>query len=143
MSSPATKQRQVIRRVFFLSWKKHRLGEQLEGIERLVVEVILLHPEYQPLLSEDESAMDIDTQPPGQTNPFLHMGMHITLLEQLQIDRPPGVRTIYQQLSATNANDHQTQHRMLECLGQWLYSTQTGKAPPSPEIYLECLRKLR
>jgi len=143
MPSPSSKQRQAIRRFFFQSWKKYRQEELLEGIERIVVEVILLHPEYQSLLEQEESALDIDSQLPGQANPFLHMGMHITLLEQLQIDRPPGVRAIYQQLSTTHSDDHQTQHRMLECLGQWLYGARKGKVPPSPEIYLECLRKLR
>ncbi|HED13302.1 MAG TPA: DUF1841 family protein [Gammaproteobacteria bacterium] len=148
MPSPSVKQRQAIRRIFFQSWKKQCQGEPLEGIEHVVVEVILLHPEYQSLLEQDESALDIESQPPGdsqhpgQANPFLHMGMHITLLEQLQIDRPPGVRAIYQKLSSTNTNDHQTQHRMLECLGQWLYSAQAGKTPLSPDIYLQCLRKL-
>ncbi len=144
MTKPASvKQRQAIRHVFFQSWKKHCQGALLEGIERVVVDVILLHPEYQSLLAQDETELDIESTLQGQANPFLHMGMHITLLEQLQIDRPAGVRAIYQQLSTGNTDDHQTQHRMLECLGQWLYSAQTGQAPPSPDSYLECLRKLR
>jgi len=142
MTPSVAKQRQSIRRVFFLSWKKHRQEKPLEGIERLVVEVILLHPEYQSLLEQVKPTQDIEPPPAGQTNPFLHMGLHITLLEQLQIDRPPGVLAIYQKLNANQANDHQTQHRMLECLGQWLYSSQAGQAAPSPEVYMECLRRL-
>ncbi|MDE2089809.1 MAG: DUF1841 family protein, partial [Gammaproteobacteria bacterium] len=42
--------RDQIRRLYCEAWRKHRAGETLEPLERLVVEVILEHPEYQRLL---------------------------------------------------------------------------------------------
>jgi len=114
----------------------------LEPMEALIAEVIELHPEYQPLL-EDETAVDqLEFTPEqGQTNPFLHMGMHIALREQAGGDRPAGVRAIYQRLvDALGA--HAAEHAMMECLGQSLWEAQRENRAPDENAYLECLKKL-
>ncbi len=51
----------------------------------------LLHPEYHPVLDDPERYRTGNTRPKaGETNPFLHMSMHLAIEEQLSIDQPAG-----------------------------------------------------
>lgn len=137
-----TRDRDAIRAVFFTAWRKHRAGEPTAGIERLIIEVALLHPQYHAMLDDKGDTDRNFAAADDAVNPFLHMGMHITLLEQLAIDQPRGVAACYQRVRARAADDHQAQHRMLECLGEWIWRAQRDGVPPSPDAYLDCLRRL-
>lgn len=129
-----------LREVFFNAWHRHRAGQPLEGIERLVVEVAQRHPEYQRLLDDADAHSDRDYDPAlGETNPFLHLGMHIAIEEQLSIDQPRGVRDQYQALRLRLADEHAAQHVMMECLGEMLWQAQRENTAPNESFYLECL----
>ncbi len=84
--------RTELRQMFYRSWQKHQQQQIMEPLESVIARIIELHPEYHALL-ENEKAMDQDYTPEmGQTNPFLHMAMHISIQEQLSTDRPAGIR---------------------------------------------------
>ena len=74
--------------MFFATWRKYRAGEPLAGIETIALQVILLHPEYHQILDHPERYRDRDYV--DESNPFLHMSLHLALEEQLSIDQPPG-----------------------------------------------------
>lgn len=132
-----------LRQVFFNAWRQHCQARALQGIEKIIVDVALRHPEYHALLANPEQQAQQDYFPEtGQSNPFLHMGMHITLEEQLAIDRPMGIREIYQQLCKRYADEHEAQHHMMDCLGQTLWQAQRKQLPPDENDYLSCLRLL-
>ena len=134
--------RNEIRRVYREVWIKMQQGRMLEPMEALIAEVIELHPEYQSLFDDGEAVEQLEFTPEqGQTNPFLHMGMHIALREQAGGDRPAGVRAIYQKLVAARGR-HEAEHAMMECLGQSLWEAQRENRPPDETAYLECLKKL-
>jgi hypothetical protein len=134
--------RDEVRRVYLTVWRKIQTGELLEPMESLIAEVIEIHPEYHALLDDTDSATHSDFGPEqGRTNPFLHMGMHIALREQAGADRPPGVRAIYQKLSAARGA-HEAEHAMMECLGQALWNAQREAVEPDLADYLACLKKL-
>jgi hypothetical protein len=138
----ATQDRRSLRAVFFNAWRKHREGRPLEGAERLVVQVAQRHPEYHGLLERPETD-DRDYSPElGQTNPFLHMAMHIAIEEGLQLDEPRGIRALYRELLARRGDEHVLQHHMMECLGEMLWRAQRDNQPPDPAGYLDCLRRL-
>ncbi len=131
------------REVFFRAWRAHRDGRPLEGVEKLIVQVLLRHPEYHPVLEQPETARERDYSPEaGEANPFLHLGMHIAIEEQLSIDQPPGIRGCYQELLRRYPDEHAAQHRMMECLGEMLWQAHHGKAAPREAPYLDCLRRL-
>jgi len=114
----------------------------LEPLEAIIADVIKLHPEYHSILEMGETAKQKNFSPEdGQTNPFLHMGMHITLREQAGGDRPPGILDIYQKL-VQQKGIHETEHAMMECLGQTLWNAQRHDAMPDENAYLACLRQL-
>ena len=93
--------RDQLRAFYCQTWENHRQGKPLEPLQLQIVAVIEQHPEYQPLLEHPERALGREYLPEsGQTNPFLHMGMHLAIREQVSTDRPPGVRELYRQLLA-------------------------------------------
>ncbi len=135
--------RESMRQIFFQAWRKHSDNHPLEPIEQLIVSIIEQHPEYQAMLEQPEDAIDRDYDVEhGQTNPFLHMGMHISIAEQLQADTPSGIRALYQELTRQAGDPHTVEHRMMECLGQVLWQAQRDEAEPDQQAYLHCLRQL-
>lgn len=135
--------RDATRAVFFRAWRRHCAGEALEGAEALIVQVALRHPEYQALLGDPERYRDADYTPEtGRTNPFLHMGMHIAIEEQISIDAPRGMRELYAQLVRRVPDEHQAQHLMMECLGQMLWRAARANVAPDDGFYIDCLKRL-
>jgi hypothetical protein len=134
--------REDIRRFYQNTWQKYQAGTALQGLELLVAQVIGQHPEYHKLITQDTALAQDFSPEDGQTNPFLHMGMHITLAEQLGSDRPGGIRALYQQISQKTGNIHQAEHQMMECLGLVLWEAQKQNRTPDEKNYLACLRKL-
>ena len=115
----------------------------MEALEAMVADVILMHPEYHALLENELSDLDKDYTPDqGQTNPFLHMGMHIALSEQIATNRPIGITGIYQQLLMKHGESHKAHHLMMECLGESLWQAQRNGLPPDENDYLNCLNNL-
>ena len=134
--------RDEVRQVYLKVWQKMQNQSLLEPLETIIADVIKLHPEYHSMLEEGETAKQKDFSPEdGQTNPFLHMGMHITLREQAGGDRPAGILDIYQKL-VQQKGIHETEHAMMECLGQTLWNAQRHDAMPDENAYLACLRQL-
>ncbi len=139
-----TQDRKQIRGLFFRAWHNYRNGLPLEGIEKIIIDVALRHPEYRIHLENAERYEDRDYSPEmGMTNPFLHMGMHIAIEEQLSIDRPAGIRSRYQNILKRAGNTHAAQHQMIECLGEMLWQAQRNRTPPDEAVYFACLERLQ
>ncbi len=113
----------------------------MTALEAIIADVIRLHPEYHPLLERGPAVLDKDWLPEGgETNPFLHMGMHIAIREQLSIDRPAGIKTAYEALLKKTGDVMQAEHAMLECLGETLWRAQRENQLPDEEAYLDCIK---
>jgi hypothetical protein len=129
------------RQTFFDVWKKMQSGAPMTALESIIADVIRLHPEYHPLLDKGAGVLDKDWLPEGgETNPFLHMGMHIAIREQLSIDRPAGIKAAYEVLLHKTGDVMQTEHAMLECLGEALWRAQRENRQPDEQAYLACIR---
>jgi hypothetical protein len=134
--------REQVRRFFFDTWGKYRAATPLQGLETVALEVILLHPEYHAVLEAPERSADRDYTPEmGQSNPFLHMSLHLALEEQLSIDQPAGVRGAFDEVLRKSATRHDALHTALECLGEMVWKSQRDGAPADAQGYLECLKR--
>ena len=134
--------RDEVRQVYLNVWHKLQHDQLLEPMEALIAEVIELHPEYHALLEDGEASVQNDFTPEqGQTNPFLHMGMHIALREQLSTDRPAGIKKLHQKLTS-RMGLHTAEHAMIDCLGQALWLAQRNNTMPDDDSYLLCLKRL-
>lgn len=129
--------RDQAREAFFGAWRKFRAGEPLAGIETLAIAAILLHPEYHDILSQPERHRDRDYV--DAHNPFLHLGLHVALEEQLSIDQPPGIAGRFAAIVARTGDRHEALHRALECLAETMWRAQRDRTPPDAVSYLSCL----
>ena len=132
--------RTELRQMFFTSWKKHQDKQIMEPLEAVVAKIIELHPEYHTLFG-DQDTIDKDYTPEmGETNPFLHMAMHISIQEQLSTKRPFGIEQIHQSMLNKIKDPHETEHVMMECLGKMLWEAQSQNRAPDENDYLVCLK---
>jgi hypothetical protein len=131
--------REQVRGMFFGTWRKYRAGEPLAGIESLALDVILLHPEYHGMLGLPAKFREKDYS--DETNPFLHMSLHLALEEQISIDQPPGIRGLYEKMILKFKDRHTALHEALECLAETMWRAQRDKTPPDAAAYLQCLEK--
>lgn len=132
--------REDARRLFFDTWRKYQVQEPVAGIEAMVLEVVLQHPEYHAMLSQPERYMDSDYPPElGSTNPFLHLSLHLAINEQYSIDQPPGIKQRYSALLAQSGDPHAAQHALMECLAEMIWQAQRQQTTPDAGIYFDCL----
>ena len=135
--------RSGLRRLYVEAWRKHHAGRPLEPLEHQIVTVIEQHPEYHALLEDEAEALGRDFTPEaGQSNPFLHMGLHLAIREQAATDRPSGIAAIRIQLAERLADSHEAEHRMLERLAEALWLSQRTGQPPDEDAYVESLREM-
>lgn len=135
--------RSELRRFYLEVWRKVRAGLPLAPMEQMVAEVVSEHPEYQPLLEDGEQILGREYRAEqGETNPFLHMALHIALREQATTDRPSGINRIHSALSRHFGGRIEAEHRMMDCLAEALWSAQRYNALPDETAYMACLESL-
>lgn len=138
-----TKDRQEMRLYFRNAWTKYQAKAAMDPVEALIGEVIAAHPEYHSTLENEGDALDRDFFPElGETNPFLHLSLHIALLEQLTTDRPNGVRDVHQALALKLGDPHRVEHAMMDCLWETLTRIQHHNETYNDAAYLGRLRRL-
>lgn len=135
--------RAELRRMYVEVWRKFCAQEALEPLEAQIAHVIAEHPEYHALLKASEAAVHAEFLPEGDTeNPFLHLGLHLAVREQVDTDRPAGIRQIHEKLVMRYGTAHAAEHRMFEVLGQTLWEAQRAGRAPEEALYVERLRQL-
>jgi hypothetical protein len=139
----AGQSREQMRRMYLEAWRKFSARQPLEPLEAQVAAVIAEHPEYVAWLESGESALSAEFTPEGgQQNPFLHMGLHLAIREQVATNRPAGITAIHQKLSTRLGGSHAAEHAMLEPLAETIWEAQRHGRVPDEQVYLERLKKL-
>jgi len=132
-------EREEMRQVYFKAWDKYLQQIPLEPLETQLVEIILLHPEYHPVLAQAEDYQHADFE---QGNPFLHLGLHMALREQVNTNRPLGIQQVYQALCIKLGDKHNAEHQMIDVLADVLWQAQQSGKMPDEESYLVKLKQL-
>jgi hypothetical protein len=123
------------------AWRKLREKLPLSPLESQIAAVVEWHPEYHADVASDDLDRDF-TPDGGQTNPFLHMGLHLGLREQVATNRPAGIAKIHEALTAKTGDPHEAEHQMIECLAETLWEAQSQGGAPDEQKYLERLYSL-
>jgi len=123
------------------AWQKSQAGDILTALETQISQVVADHPEYQAMLTS-EMLDEPFTPEQGETNPFLHMGLHLAIREQLATDRPPGIAALIRKLQQKTGDRHIAEHRALDCLAETLWEAQRNNTMPDEQAYMERLRQL-
>jgi hypothetical protein len=134
--------RDQARDFLFDLWEKHRAQAPLTPLESVALAVILEHPEYQAMLADPERYRAREWKPEGgETNPFLHMMMHLAIEEQVSIDQPPGIRAAIEALSRRRDSPHGARHDVMDCLAEIIWQAQRNGATFDNAAYLDCVKK--
>ncbi|MEO8417732.1 MAG: DUF1841 family protein, partial [Methylophilaceae bacterium] len=81
--------RDQVRQFFFDAWAKFKRQQPLSDLEAIALQVMQMHPEYHNVLNAPERYLEQAYFPEmGETNPFLHMSLHLSILEQIAINQP-------------------------------------------------------
>ncbi len=134
--------RDALRQAWADAWRRRRDGLPLEPLQAQMADVMDLHPEYAPLLGTRDAIARDWTPEHGEQNPFLHLGLHMAIREQVGTDRPPGIAAIHAALAARLGSVHDAEHAMLEKLAEALWEAQRFGRAPDERAYLEALRGL-
>ena len=138
----AGQSRDQLRETYRAAWRRFKQQHTLSPLDKQVVAVISEHPEYHVIV--ESLAADLANYSPrsGQLNPWLHMGLHLAIREQVSTNRPHGIADVHAKLSKHLGDAHEAEHRMLEVLAEQLWEAQRGGKTPDENAYLERLRGL-
>lgn len=133
--------RDTLRRMWAEAWRKRQANDILSPLEAQIADVIAEHPEYHDELGEEKLGKEYRPED-GGSNPFLHMGMHLAIREQVATNRPAGIRAVFQGLTERLGDPLDAEHRMIDILAETLWTAQRDQQPPDEAAYLEQLRRL-
>jgi hypothetical protein len=134
--------RDQLRLAYAQAWAKHLARAPLAPLEAQIADVIEAHPEYQRIVADADTAVGFEQNSAEiPENPFLHMGLHLAVREQLSVDRPPGIRDLKHQLQARYGDAHRAEHTLMDALGEELWTAQHDGRAPDERQYLALARK--
>lgn len=131
-----------VRRFFCQVYVKQQTQSLLDPLEILAGEWVALHPEYHAVLADEASALKQQfTGENGDSNPFLHLSMHLSISEQCSIDQPRGIRQAVELLANKRNNLHEAHHEVMEALGTMLWESQRSGRPPDGQAYIDAVQR--
>ena len=134
-TSDRSKQRQYLKQ----AWEKFTSQEQLEPLELQLSKIVEQHPEYQNLIKNLDSEYFPEQ---GNTNPYLHINLHLTLQDQITMDQPKGIRDIHSQLIVKIKDAHEVEHMMMEHIAEMIFNAQKNNAAFDLDGYIKALKSL-
>lgn len=133
--------RSELRQMYSDAWQKHCDNSPMSPLEAQIASVIESHPEYHADVTGDD--LDRDYTPDGgRSNPYLHMGLHLGIREQVSTNRPAGIAKIHRTLISKTGDAHLAEHQMIECLAEALWEAQSQGGAPDEQKYLARLQRL-
>ena len=134
--------RDEVREFIFDAWAKFKAQKPLTDLEKIGLGVMHMHPEYHAILDAPAQFKSQEYFPEfGETNPFLHMSLHLSTLEQISINQPTGIVGIYEKLKLKHQNEHDAQHDILECLAETIWQAQRNHADLDAAQYLQLMQQ--
>jgi Domain of unknown function (DUF1841) len=134
--------RDEVREFFFDAWAKFKAQKPLTDLEKIGLGVMHMHPEYHAILDAPAQFKHQEYFPEfGETNPFLHMSLHLSILEQISINQPTGIADIYAQLKLKHQNEHDAQHDILDCLAETIWQAQRNNTALDGNYYVQLLQQ--
>lgn len=129
--------RTQMREFFSAAWQKREHPDLLSPLERQLLSIIEAHKEYECVF-EDPDFLQNDYR--TDNNPFLHMSLHLGVIEQLTTNRPAGIRELYQKAYRRWGNEHDAQHVFMEVMAEIIFEASQKNELPNESVYLERIR---
>lgn len=130
-------------RHFFADVWQRRLTGKLDAMEQKALGILLEHSEYHYMVEHIEQFDQVQWLPEqGETNPFLHMSLHLSLMEQCSIDQPVGIVAVAKNLTQKYDSVHEAEHVMMDALVEMIWQAQRHGMGFDVNVYLRHLRNL-
>lgn len=134
--------RDEVRQFFFDAWAKFKQQQALTELEKMAVGIMHMHPEYHDILDQPAHYLQQAYYPEmGETNPFLHMSLHLSIQEQISINQPIGITQAYGKLCTRFQEEHAAQHALLECLAETIWLAQRNQTGLDTAHYLQLIEQ--
>lgn len=129
-------------RLFFIqTWEKVKNNQVLTPAESVAAYWIKCHPEFHETLNNNENILEKNYSPEeGNTNPFLHLSLHLAVSEQVSIDQPPGIKQVFLSLCERYQCEHEACHKIFDCLTEQIWQQQRNQIGFNNESYLNCIQ---
>ncbi len=135
--------REDTRAVFYAVWNKHENNEPLEPMEQSILAIIEAHPEYHAYLNNPEKFQDKEfSAEQGETNPFMHFGIHLAIADQVRLDNPKGMKKIYQDYLKKFNDSHTADHKIMEVLIGHLWDMMQTNTAFDEASYMQTLKQM-
>ena len=135
--------REQLRQMYLDAWRKYTARQPLSRWKPNLPPSSPSTPNTSPCSNPAPRRSTADYTPEGgRENPFLHMGLHLAIREQVATDRPPGIAQIHQSLSSASATPTPPSTPCWSCLAETLWESQRSGSAPDEQRYLERLRAL-
>lgn len=132
-----------LRKVYFDSWHKSLRREILSPMEDMIVDIIKRHPEYHPIFSNANNFEELQEEKFAlDHNPFFHLALHVTVLEQVGANRPVGIRPLFRKLLRKIGDQTEVEHLIMECLARILVENFQQNDVENEKHYLEAIARL-
>ncbi|MBP9727072.1 MAG: DUF1841 family protein [Gammaproteobacteria bacterium] len=135
--------RQQLRQKYFDVWNRYLEKLPMEALDLQICDLILAHPEYHSIFNQPDKFIDKDYLPEqGESNPFLHLSLHLGIREQISTNRPEGIGMVYENLMSRHQDSHQVEHILMECMMAQLFEAQQKQQMPDEKVYIAALQRL-
>jgi len=135
--------RNQLRQAYIDAWVKAQQQLPMTALEQQISDVIAIHPEYHSMLTpKNDSLLEKEYLPEmGESNPFLHMGLHLGVRDQLATNRPVGITALFQKIITKMSDPHQAEHIFMETLAESIWLAQRNNQAPDEAKYLNMLKR--
>ncbi len=134
--------RDELRLTYFTAWEKHLNQLPLNAVEKQIVAVIVDHPEYHAYFANKDNQHRDYLPEDNVVNPFLHLGLHIAIRDQIHTNTPVGILDAYVQLIKKRGHPLEAEHAMMDCLAETIWQMQRSGVAPDMQDYLEKIKLL-
>jgi hypothetical protein len=129
--------RQIICRI----WESVKRGEQLDGEEKRIADVLSEHPEYEDAWKMGDLLVDIENDN-GASNPFLHIHLHLIVDKQIDEGTPPEVARVARELMDAGKSRHEVVHAIGKVLLPEIYDMMKHKKSFNSTHYIQNIKAL-
>jgi hypothetical protein len=131
-------ERDELREQILTAWAQAQSGKPMTALEEQIAITIEMHPEYHRLFENPIAIREKNFT--TENNPFLHIGLHISLNEQLKGNRPSGIRELFPIFTQKLGDEHTAAHHMMGIMAEIIWDAQQNGQLPDDQVYLNQLQ---
>lgn len=125
-----------------LIWEMVMAGDELEGDEAVLAEILKQHPQYFDIWERAGSLDPTEEVLRDEANPFAHVAIHQTVENQIANHDPPETAETLEALMQAGHTRHEAIHAIGGILAGEIFEIMRDKRPFDEAGYVQALRDL-